>query len=328
MKNVLLVVAGLVLMAGSGAYAYLALMEPNLAPAKDIKLEITPQRLERGKFVFEVLADCVGCHSERDWTKFAGPVKEGRLGAGFQFPAALGFPGDVVAPNITPDRETGIGSWTDGEKIRAIREGISKDGHALFPFMPYRSFRQMSDEDVYAVVAYMNTLPPIRNQLPRTKLSFPVNYLIKAVPAPVTAPISSPSKSDPVRYGEYLVTMASCMECHSQTEKGEIVKGTEFGGGHLFQFGPVSVVSANITPEMITGIGSWDEEQFISKFQGYSQLTRDNAPMASQANFTIMPWLHLSKLPEDDLRAIYTFLRTVKPVRNAVEPHKPLIPQS
>jgi hypothetical protein len=79
---------------------------------------------------------------------------------------------------------------------------------------------------------------------------------------------------------------------------------------------------------MIPGIGSWNEEQFISKFQGYSQLTRDNAPMASQANFTIMPWLHLSKLPEDDLRAIYTFLRTVKPVRNAVEPHKPLIPQS
>jgi len=89
------------------------------------------------------------------------------------------MPGMVVAANITPDRETGIGGWTDGEKIRAIREGVDRDGRVLFPMMPYGNYRLMSDEDVYAVVAYINSLPAVRNPLPATAIKFPVSLLIK-----------------------------------------------------------------------------------------------------------------------------------------------------
>jgi len=90
----------------------------------------------------------------------------------------------IVAANITPDRETGIGAWSDGEKIRAIREGIDRDGRVLFPMMPYVNYRRMSDEDVYAIVAYMNSLPAVRNSLPATSIKFPVSLLIKSVPQP------------------------------------------------------------------------------------------------------------------------------------------------
>ncbi len=87
--------------------------------------------------------------------------------------ALEGLPGQIFAANITPDKETGIGNWTDGEKIRAIREGISKDGHMLFPMMPYPNYRFLSDTDVQSLVAYMNTVPQVRNYVPRSKINFP-----------------------------------------------------------------------------------------------------------------------------------------------------------
>lgn len=86
----------------------------------------------------------------------------------------------MVAPrNITPDKETGIGNWTDGEKIRAIREGVGRDGTTLFPMMGYERYRHMSYEDVYSFVAYLNTLAPVRNPVPRSRIDFPVSLLIK-----------------------------------------------------------------------------------------------------------------------------------------------------
>jgi hypothetical protein len=117
----------------------------------------TPERLARGKYIF-MLADCEGCHSQRDFSLFGGPTVPGRVGAGSVFPKEMGLPGLVAAPNITPDVETGIGAWTDAEKIRAIREGIDRDGRPLFPMMPYERYRNMSDDDVHALVAYLDSL--------------------------------------------------------------------------------------------------------------------------------------------------------------------------
>lgn len=325
MKKALLILLGLVLMTAGIGFAYLELRSPNIAPPADIKVEITPERLERGRYIFENLADCTGCHSEHDMKKFAAPVLPGRTGSGQVFPKELGFPGSVVAPNLTPDPETGLGKWTDGEKIRAIREGISRDGRALFPFMPYGSFRQMSDEDVYSVVAYLNSLPPVRNQLSRTTLDFPVNLLIKSAPQPVLTPVAKPDKTNSVKYGEYLAKMSGCGHCHTQQEKGELKEDLLFAGGFEFRVPGFSVFSANITPEMETGIGNWSEERFIEKFRGYGNFTPENIPIVTQANFTLMPWLGYAKLQEEDLRAIYRFLRTVKPIRNNVESHKQLI---
>jgi cytochrome c553 len=154
-----------------------------------------------------------------------------------------------------------------------------------------------------------------------------VNFLIKSAPQPVTAPVSMPARSDRQAYGKYLVTMASCGGCHTQEENGQPKMQLAFAGGMEFRFPEFSVRSANITPDGETGIGKWDENRFVEKFRGYANLTLENAPAAVQTNFTLMPWSIWSKLPEDDLRAIYAYLRTVPPIRNAVDPHKPITMQ-
>jgi hypothetical protein len=127
------------------------------------------------------------------------------------------LPGRIVAPNITPDKETGIGNWTDGEKIRAIRDGVSRDGRALFPTMPYQHYRLMSDEDVYSLVAYLNTLPAVFNCLPQTQVDFPANLWINSEPQPAGM-VPEPDRKNTVKYGEYLVTIAGCQSCHGSEE--------------------------------------------------------------------------------------------------------------
>ncbi|MCX6595443.1 MAG: c-type cytochrome [Acidobacteria bacterium] len=323
MKIIRYALLGLAALAAAG-FAYLTLKSPKSAPPSDIRIAATPARLERGRYIFENLADCAGCHSERDWTKAGGPVIAGRTGVGVAFPKEMGLPGDIVAPNITPDPTTGIGTWTDGEKIRAIREGISKDGRALFPFMPYTGYRRMSDEDVQSLVVYLNALPPVKNAVARTKLNFPVNLLIKDAPQPVAGPVQAPASSNAVQHGEYLAYLGGCLECHTQQEKGAPKEGMLLAGGFEFRVGQFTVLSANITPEVETGLGAWSEQRFLDKFRGQAATLGDSAPRATQANFTLMPWTNLAQLTDQDLKALYAFLRTVKPVKNAVEPHKPL----
>ena len=320
------VALGLIAGAG-GAVAYIALATPKSKPAADIHVEATLERLERGRYLFHHVADCAGCHSPRDPAKFAMTPDPGKTGAGFAFPVELGFPGTIVAPNITPDPDTGIGRWTDGEKIRAIREGISKDGRALFAFMPFQHFAKMDDEDIYALVAYLNSLPPVRNGLPRTKLNFPVNILARFEPAPVRGPVHAPPASGRVRYGEFLARMA-CLERHSELKNGKPLPGREFAGGHEFAVGQFVARSANLTPDEETGIGTWSEERFVRKFRDYGGLSYETAPRSVQANFTVMPWFGFSQMKEDDLRAIYAYLRSLEPVYNPVVMHPQLAAQT
>lgn len=320
MKKFAYVVLTLAVLAGGG-FGWLASKKPQAAPPSDIKVEVTEARLERGRYLFEHLADCEGCHSPRDWSKYAGPVIAGQRGSGFEFPAELGLPGKVVSANLTSDPETGLGAWTDGEILRAMREGVSKDGRALFNFMPYEHYAHMSDEDAYSLVVYLRTLPPVRRAMPRSELIFPVKYLVNDLPRPLSGPVAPVSKADKVKYGEYLVTIGECKTCHSKLDKGVPVAGREFGGGEEFRFGDLLVRSANITPDNETGIGTWSEDRFVAKFKGFSEMTAENAPPMNQSNFTIMMWLGLSRLEEEDLRAIYAYLRTVPAVRNAVDSH-------
>ena len=113
-KFLLLSLTGL-LLAAAGGVGWLFLRQPAMAPPREVRVPMTPERVARGKYLFEVVADCDGCHSERDFTRFAGPVVVSGRGKGFRFPAEMGLPGDIIAPNITPDVETGIGAWTDGD---------------------------------------------------------------------------------------------------------------------------------------------------------------------------------------------------------------------
>ena len=148
-----------------------------------------------------------------------------------------GLPGTINAANITSDKETGIGTWTDGEKSAPSARGSRKTGHMLFPLMPYPGYRYMSDADTQAVVAFLNTLPAIRNPVPRSHISFPVSMFIKGVPAPVTRPIGIPNV-DPDGgeiYGEYLASIAGCEECHTPMTRGQPDSSMRFAGGREFK---------------------------------------------------------------------------------------------
>ena len=282
---------------------------PRSRPLSHRTFERTPQRLERGRYLAENLMGCVECHSEHDFSALGAPPMRGKLGAGEVFPVE-GLPGRVVAPNLTPDPETGSGTWTDDQLARAIREGIGHDGRTLFPLMPYEYFRHMSDEDLASVVVFLRTLPPLRNLLPKTQIVFPVKYLMRSAPEPVTAPVSYPNLSSPVKRGEYLVKMATCMDCHSPQVKGKTLPGMQFAGGFRFK-GPFGdVASANITPDL-TGISYYDEELFLKVMHTGSVGARKLNP--------VMPWNYYRNLTDEDLKEIFAYLRTVQPVQHRVD---------
>lgn len=319
-KKILGVIALLIVAAAALGFGYLSLRQPTTAPPVAIKIQMTPERIERGKYIFTYIADCDGCHSQRDMTRFAGPVVEAGRGKGVVFPAEMGLPGVVVASNITPDRETGIGDWTDGEKIRAIREGVGRDGRTLFPLMPYTYYRLMSDEDVYSVVAYLNSLPPVRNPLPATRIDLPVSLLMKSAPQPAGS-VPDPNRDDKLKYGEYLVGISGCRECHTRMDRGGLVPGMRLAGGRQFRMPAGIVISANITPDAETGIGKWTEQQFLDKVYQYKEYVEKGSPEVGPEGFTLMPWLGLSHLTPAELGAIYAYLKTQPPVHNAVETH-------
>jgi mono/diheme cytochrome c family protein len=321
-KRVLLWVALVLLVVVSGAAAWLFARQPAQRAAADIKVPMRPDRIERGRYIFENLSDCGGCHSQRDLSRVGGPaVASGRGRGNVLSDLVQGLPGTVVAPNITPDMETGIGKWTDGEKIRAIREGVDREGRALFPMMPYEAYRSMSDEDVQAVVAYLNSLPPVHNPLPVTKLNFPVNVMIKFAPEPVGS-VAQPNHADAQQYGKYVVTVGGCTHCHTPQQKGQPVVGMDYAGGQVFTTKMGTVVSANITPDLETGIGKWDRGFFIKKFREYKEMAEQGPPpLSGPQAFTLMPWLGMSHLTDEDLGGMYEYLKTLKPVRHYVERH-------
>jgi mono/diheme cytochrome c family protein len=321
-KRLLVRILLFLLIVVAGGAAWLLLRKPAQTAASDIKVPMTPERIARGRYIFQNLADCAGCHSQRDFSRVAGPeVLSGRGRGNVLSDMMHSLPGTVVAPNITPDPETGIGKWTDGEKIRAIREGVDRDGRALFPMMPYTEYRNMSDEDAQAVVAFLDSLPPVRNPLPATRLNFPVNVFVKFAPQPAGT-VPSPNRGDTMKYGEYLVTVGGCSDCHTPQQKGQPVAGLEFAGGQPFETTLGTVVTANITPDVDTGIGKWSEEFFLQKFGEYRDYAEQGPPPSPGPQaFTVMPWLGMSHLEAGDLKAIYAYLRTLKPVRHYVERH-------
>ncbi|MBK9169441.1 MAG: cytochrome c [Bryobacterales bacterium] len=320
LKKFLLLTFLALLLAIGGALGYLSLRQPAVQPPRQGSVPMTEDRVARGKYLFENLYHCSSCHSERDFSRFGGPTVESGRGAGWVMPPELGLPGRIVASNLTPDPETGLGSWTDGEKIRAIRDGISRDGRVLFPMMPYEFYREMADEEAEAIVAYLNSLPPVRRRHPATKIAFVPALLIKSVPRPAGT-VAMPDTGDRVRYGEYLAKMSGCIECHTPFVRGELLLEQKLAGGRRFDLPAGSVVSANITPDPSTGIGGWTEEQFIEKFYQYRDYVENGPPAVDAQGFTIMPWLNLSQASREELGAMYAYLMTQPAIRNPVETH-------
>ncbi len=320
MKKVLVSLLGVAIAGILGAVLYFFHHFPDVGPAADVKLDLSQERVERGRYLAYHVAVCIDCHSTRNWDYYSGPSIGGTEGRGGEFFGRdFGFPGDIYSRNITP---AAIGSWSDGELLRAITCGVSKDGRALFPLMPYPRYATADEEDIRAIAAYIRTLPPIENRVQATKLDFPMNLIVRTIPAaPKFAP--RPPREDSVAYGAYLANMAACAECHTQQEKGQPLPGMDYAGGFAFILPWGTVRSSNITPDAETGIGAWSKEQFIARFKTYApEAARkiEMKPPFNEAYFnTIMPWTMYAGMTEEDLGAIYAFLRTVRPVRNKVQ---------
>ena len=307
---ILLVIVLLVAGAISLTIGWRPFIGPKARPLTDRKFEATPERLARGKYLTENVLDCFACHSQRDWTKHDAPLIPGTEGGG-QAPFPLeGLPGKVYPPNITSDKETGAGNWTDDQLARAIREGISHDGRALFPMMPYENYRHLSDEDLASVIVYLRSLPPVHRVIPKTELIFPVKYLIRSAPQPITAPVPPPDLSTPVKRGKFLVRVAGCRDCHTPQKNGQPLPGLDLAGGSVMR-GPWGyVASSNITPDP-SGISYYDEKLFLDVMHTGYVKARKVAP--------IMPWWVHRGMTDEDLKAMFAYLRTVPPVKHHVD---------
>jgi mono/diheme cytochrome c family protein len=298
------------------ALLYVKLALPNVGEMEYLSVKPTASRLERGKYLANHVCVCVDCHSTRNWNEFSGPLVEGTVGKGGEvFDQRFGFPGSFYSKNITP---FGIGNWTDGEVLRAIASGVSRDGSALFPIMPHPHFGQMDKEDLESIIAYLRSLKPIENIIPESKADFPMNFIINTIPKePHFSKI--PNANDAVAYGGYLFNAASCSECHTKQEKGKPVEGMTLAGGFEFPIVTGGIArSANITQDKVTGIGKWSEADFVKRFKSYTDSTYVSTKI-EKGNFnTIMPWTMYGGMKEQDLKAIYAYLKTIKPIQNNV----------
>lgn len=305
-----------------GAVTYITQALPDIDAHADLKVELTPERILRGEYLANNVCVCTDCHSTRDWNQFAGPLVPGTLGKGGErFDETMNFPGTFFSRNITP---AGVGGWSDGELYRAITSGISKDGHPFFPVMPYPNYKKLATEDVYSIIAYVRSLPAIENAVGESEAKFPVNIFLHMKPAPAE-PMERPDPADDLAYGAYLTNAAGCGECHTKMERGEKV-GEPFAGGFEFAFPNGALLrSPNITPSEDGGLGRWTKEQFVRRFKMYQDSAYVNPTIdwARGDMQTVMPWMMYSRMTEQDLGAIYTYLRTVNPVAGTIEKWTP-----
>lgn len=309
------VVAVLLLVVAAAGLGYLFYAFPNVPVSAGYRIDATPERLARGKYLNDHVVGCTTCHTERDWTKFSGPPKAERLGAGGE-PFNLGPAGMLYSKNITP---AAIGSWSDGELYRAVTGGVSKDGTPLFPLMPYPHFGFMAEDDVHAVLAYVRSLKAIENaNIPERTLNFPLNLIVRTMPGAAQHQ-PRPSPQDQLAYGRYMTRIALCADCHTPIdERGTPLPGMDFAGGMEFFETGYRVRSANITPDADTGIGTWTEQQFIDKFKAFEHAEPAALSETERRQNTVMPITAYAGMTREDLSAIYAFLRTQKPVVNRV----------
>lgn len=282
-------------------------------------------RVERGRYL-ATLCECFACHSPLQKADYEIP-QEGMLGAGDVIDEAQ----RKVAPNLTPDRETGAGTWSDAQLARAIREGVGHDGRRLSLAMPYDYYSVMTDADVAAVIAYLRSLPAVRHALPKW---IPTD-VAEAPPEPRRPPADPARLAAAVDKGAYLVRLARCGLCHTPRPSGGTWRqrrlDMEFGGGRRFstipfydeldpdpvapRAGPPPpnesvVTSPNLTADP-SGIAFYDADIFI-------QTLRTGRVAGIRPLSNAMPWRRLGTMTDDDLRAVFAFLRSVPPVRHRV----------
>lgn len=309
------IVIGIIIIGIAGLLIYLKTGLPDVGAAPNIQVNATPAMIHRGAYLANHVTVCIDCHSKRDWTRFAGPIVPGTEGQGGErFDRNMGFPGIFYAKNITPAQ---LKDWSDGEIYRAITTGVTKEGSALFPVMPYHFYGKMDPRDVTAIISYLRTLKPIHHRVPERVIDFPMNFILNTIPEKAH-PVKRPPPSDTLAYGHYLVQIAGCQECHTKKVKGKSV-GQPFAGGWAFRMPDGSIVrTANLTPDLATGIGDWSRQAFIGRFKAYTDSGYVTPRVQPGQMQTPMPWVMYSGMDSSDLAAIYTYLHSLKPVKNKV----------
>ncbi len=286
---------------------------PRARKLRNVAYERSQARLDRGRYLVEGPLACFRCHSDRDWSQPGAPPVAGKIGAGHIF-AEDGRPW-LVAPNITPDRETGAGDWSDDMLARAIREGIGHDGRALHPQMWYRAFSDLSDEDVASIVVYLRSIPPVRSPLPKTHLAWKARLRVTGEPQPITAVQIQRPNSEFAQWGGYLASVADCVGCHTDWyHPGSEVNEHFFGGGNEISSPLGTVFSANLTPDP-SGIGYYDAAMFIKVMR--------TGKVGARVLNGAMPWYWYRNMSDEDLKLIFANLRQVKPVIHIVDNTEP-----
>lgn len=280
----------------------------------------TPELVARGNYLVNSVTVCGACHTPRIGGNWLGGERTDAFLAGgslFDDPDG-GF--RVMAPNISQDRETGIGAWTDDQIARAIRDGVGHDGRLMAPPMPFTSWAVMSDDDVRAIVAYLRTTPAVKNKVTRDGNSLPFMFRVAtslgAVHHRPAQNVKAPDRADKKAYGAYLAKLGVCWECHSLGKRGPsededlLLSGSRMALSEP-EYG--KVYARNLTPDPETGLGKYTAEQIKQSLKTGRRL--DGKPMAPPMSLLIP---HLSTWTEEDLDAVVTYLMSVKPIKHQV----------
>jgi mono/diheme cytochrome c family protein len=282
------------------------------APYPAITASSDPALLARGRYLVYGPSHCAYCHGAVE--------RQAELTSGGEIPLTGGMTFDLPigktrVPNLTPDPETGIGRLRDGELARVLRHGVTPDGRALLPFMP---FNDLSDEDLTAIISFLRAQPAIRNPVPpseRNLLGRVVSALMLKPTGPSGPVVARVPAGPTVEYGRYLThSVGSCVLCHTQRdERTAAPVGPLFAGGLVLDSHPTpgrEFITPNLTPDPRWGwIASWPEEVFVARI--HQGAVHENSPM---------PWSAFKRMSDDDLRAIFRYLRTLPAAPGGPDP--------
>jgi mono/diheme cytochrome c family protein len=291
-----------------------------------LKVQATPELLARGSYIVNQSASCGSCHTTHGAGTTKDFLEEGesteKYLAGGNYLVIDGI-GKLWIPNITSDVATGIGGWSDDEIMRAIRDGIAKDGRLMMPMMPFSSYKYMSDGDARAVVAYLRSVPPIKQEKKREEvdLGFFANFFLARGMAhhEPARDVPEPQRADKLKYGEYVMRLGHCWECHSaKGMSASDIDEKDFMAG-LDEPDPIlekavgKIYMRNLTPDPETGIGRYTPEQVKAALKNGKLLS--GKAMAPPMSLFIP---HLSGMTDEDLDALVAFLYSLKPVKNKI----------
>ncbi len=253
--------------------------------------------VERGRYLMNSVVACGNCHTPRgpDGARIAGR----ELAGGTEF---VEQPFTARAPNITPDRETGIGAWTDAQIARAIREGVRPDGTIIGPPMPFQFYRGIADADLRAIIAYLRQVPPVRNAVARSeyRIPLPPNW------GPPVGRVRAPSRDNAARYGAYLAgPLGHCMDCHTPLTPTGRDMSRAGAGGQPFE-GPWGVsVARNLTPHE-SGLRGWSDAEIARAIR--EGVSRDGSRLKPPMGFDFY-----RNISNRDMRALVAYLRSLPP---------------